>query len=34
MQFLNIINERDEVIGKDTRESVHKKGLLHREVHV
>jgi len=33
-QKLNIVDENDKIIGEDTRESVHKKGLLHREVHV
>src|ERR1035437_3863166 len=32
--LLDIINENDVVIGQDTRENVHKKGLLHREIHV
>lgn len=31
---LNIINEHDEIIGEATRETIHKQGLLHREVHV
>jgi|WetSurMetagenome_2_1015567.scaffolds.fasta_scaffold18070_5 isopentenyl-diphosphate Delta-isomerase len=34
MQELNIINENDEIIGTDTRENIHKNGLLHREIHV
>lgn len=34
MRKLEIINENDEVIGIDTRENIHKNGLLHREVHV
>lgn len=34
MQELNIVDENDNIIGKDTRENIHKKGLLHREVHV
>lgn len=32
--FLNIVNDNDEVIGKETRENIHKIGLLHREIHV
>jgi isopentenyl-diphosphate Delta-isomerase len=27
-------NENDEIIGKDTRENIHKNGLLHREIGV
>ncbi len=34
MSQLNIVNENDEVIGKESRENIHKMGLLHREVHV
>lgn len=34
MQELNIIDENDNIIGKDTRENIHKNGLLHREIHV
>jgi len=29
---LNIVNEDDNIIGQDTRENIHKKGLLHREI--
>lgn len=31
---LNIVNEDGAIIGEATREEIHKKGLLHREVHV
>mgnify|MGYP001564463653 FL=1 len=31
---LNVIDENDEVIGEETREDIHKKGLLHREIHI
>ena len=31
---LEIINENDEVIGLETREKIHKDGLLHREIHI
>lgn len=34
MQELNIIDENENIIGKDTRENIHKNGLLHREIHV
>ena len=33
-EFLDIVDENDSIIGKDTRENVHKNGLLHREIHV
>ena len=32
--FLNVVNDSGEVIGFDTRDNIHNKGLLHREVHV
>jgi len=31
---LEVINEDDEVIGLESRETIHQKGLLHREIHV
>lgn len=31
---LEVINENDEVIGLETREKIHKEGLLHREIHI
>ena len=31
---LNIINEDGKIIGQETRENIHKNGLLHREIHV
>lgn len=33
-EYLDIINEQDEVIDKDTRKKVHELGLWHRGVHV
>lgn len=33
-ELLEIINENDEVIGLETREKIHKEGLLHREIHI
>lgn len=33
-EFLNIVNENDEVIGIEDRKVIHEKGLLHREIHV
>lgn len=34
MELLDIIDEKDRVIGQAPRDKVHRKGLLHREVHV
>ncbi len=34
MDKLNIIDEQGNIIGEDTRENIHSKGLLHREIHV
>jgi len=34
MGMLNVVDREGRIIGKDTRENIHKKGLLHREVHV
>ncbi len=31
---LNIVDEKGNVIGEDTRYNIHKKGLLHREINV
>ena len=33
-RILNTVDENDNVIGQSTREEIHAKGLLHREVHV
>ena len=33
-EFLDIVNEKDEVVGRDTRENIHRKKEIHREVHV
>ncbi|EKD43296.1 MAG: hydrolase of MutT (NUDIX) family protein [uncultured bacterium] len=32
--LLNTVDEDGNIIGEDTRENIHKNGLLHREVHV
>ncbi len=32
--YLDIINEKDEVVGRELRSKIHKDGLLHREVHI
>lgn len=31
---LNVVDEMGNIIGEDTRENIHNKGLLHRQVHV
>ncbi|MFH1367154.1 MAG: NUDIX domain-containing protein [Patescibacteria group bacterium] len=33
-RVLNIIDEAGKIIGEETREKIHRLGLLHREVHV
>ena len=33
-EYLDVINEEDKVIGKETRAKVHQLGLWHRGVHV
>lgn len=33
-EWFDIVNERDEVVGRATRREVHARGLLHRAVHV
>lgn len=33
-EIFDVVNERDEVIGRQTRREVHRLGLLHRAVHV
>jgi len=33
-EIFDIVNERDEVIGRETRSQVHRLGLRHRAVHV
>jgi isopentenyl-diphosphate delta-isomerase len=33
-EIFDVVNERDEVIGQQTRREVHRLGLLHRAVHV
>lgn len=34
MEYLDIVNEKDEVISRDTRKNVHKKHAIHRGIHV
>ena len=33
-RILNVVDENDSVVGEATREEIHAKGLLHREMHV
>jgi isopentenyldiphosphate isomerase len=33
-EIFDVVNERDEVIGRETRNEVHRRGLFHRAVHV
>ena len=33
-EFFDVVNDRDEVIGQETRREVHRRGLKHRAVHV
>ena len=34
MELLEVVDENDHVIGLETREKIHREGLLHREIHV
>jgi len=33
-EMLEVVDENDNVIGLESREKIHKEGLLHREIHV
>jgi isopentenyldiphosphate isomerase len=33
-EIFDVVNEHDEVIGRQTRREVHRQGLMHRAVHV
>ena len=33
-EIFDVVNERDEVIGRQPRSEVHRRGLMHRAVHV
>ncbi len=33
-ELVDIVDEQDNIIGKTTRQEAHKKGLLHRTVHI
>lgn len=33
-EFLNIVDEEDNIIGQEERIKIHAEGLLHREIHV
>ena len=34
VEIFDVVNERDEVIGRESRSEVHRLGLMHRAVHV
>jgi isopentenyldiphosphate isomerase len=34
MEIFDVVNEHDEVIGRESRSEVHRRGLMHRAVHV
>lgn len=34
LEMLEVVDESDRVIGLETREKIHREGLLHREIHV
>src|SRR5438105_4875565 len=33
-EIFDVVNERDEVVGRQPRSEVHRLGLMHRDVHV
>lgn len=33
-EYLDIVDENDNIIGQENREKVHQDGLLHREIHI
>jgi len=33
-EYLDVVNENDEVVGRDTRKNIHAENKTHREVHV
>jgi isopentenyl-diphosphate delta-isomerase type 1 len=33
-EIFDVVNERDEVVGRETRRNVHRTGLKHRAIHV
>lgn len=33
-QLLNVVDNTGNIVGEETRENIHSKGLLHREIHV
>lgn len=34
VEIFDVVNEKDEVVGRETRGEVHRRGLMHRAVHV
>jgi isopentenyldiphosphate isomerase len=33
-RMLNIVDENGDIVGEETRENIHERGLLHQEIHV
>jgi 16S rRNA (adenine1518-N6/adenine1519-N6)-dimethyltransferase len=33
-QILNVVDESGKILGEETRENIHRQGLLHKEIHV
>lgn len=33
-EYFNIVDENDNIIGQESRERIHREGLLHQEIHV
>ena len=34
LEMLEVVDENDNVVGLETREKIHREGLLHREIHI
>ncbi len=34
LELLEVVDENDNILGLETREKIHKEGLLHREIHI
>lgn len=34
LEMLEVVDENDNVVGLESREKIHKEGLLHREIHI
>ncbi len=33
-ELLNVVDDHDQIIGQESREEIHRRGLWHREIHV